>query len=465
MELLLDLSFLVKNAQVVLFFAFLFGIATGSFLNVLALRSLKEESLLWPPSYCPKCNHRLSPLDNIPVVSWVSLGGKCRYCSAPISWQYPAVELITALTFVAIVYVFLLSPIPYDMDCKDLWQGIAQGLRHEGHVGELTDWRKFGLTAGMLAFACTLITVTVTDFREKLIPHEITYPSMIIGIIFSAVVRQDALGAMAGIGASYIIFDFLAFYGLKIYLKVHGDEEEEVGEIAGSPATAATDPAAPVVPSATDAPEEIYGTTAANSVVAVDATTEGKQDDDPQLPTTIDNRTCIGQEKSAEKATTSTTEEQEEEPLEVMGGGDAVLSAVMSAYLGWQLLVVALCIGFLTGTLMGLVLLVGEMKKAGLLRDCINRSLKFAAIASVSLTLLMGAMVAYMQSVSGVSDSPPGEVWQPVLMMALMGAIGGGLLGMVSVGTRVSKPFPFGPALALGAFIAMFLVPRWLPFY
>lgn len=461
MELLLDLNFIVKNAPVVLFFAFLFGIATGSFLNVLALRSLKEESLLWPPSYCPKCNHRLSPLDNIPVVSWVLLGGKCRYCNEPISWQYPAVELITALTFVAIVYVFLISPIPYNMDCTDLWQGIAQGLRHEGNVAELTDWRKFGLTAGMLAFACTLITVTITDFREKLIPHEITYPSMIIGIIFSCVVRQDALGAMAGIGASYIIFDFLAFYGLKIYLKVHGDDDLVVEDTGEPEARTVADPTSAIETSA--GTPEIINDANSDSSGAVNEAAKDNQHCDPT--TTTDSNACTSDEKPAAKAAASTSEEQEEEPLEVMGGGDAVLSAVMSAYLGWQLLVVALCIGFLTGTLMGLVLLVGEMKKAGLLRNCINRSLKFATIAAMSLTALMGAMVVYMQSVSGVSDSPPGEVWQPVLMMAFMGAIGGALLGMVSVGTRVSKPFPFGPALALGAFIAMFLVPRWLPFY
>lgn len=456
MESLLDLNFLVAHAPVVLVFAFIFGIAVGSFLNVLALRSLKEESLLWPPSYCPACNHRLSALDNIPVISWFALSGKCRYCSAPISWQYPAVEIITALTFVAIVYVFLLSPIPYNMECKDLWQGIAQGLRHEGTVGELTDWRKFGLTAGMLTFACTLITVTVTDFREKLIPHEITYPSMIIGIIFSSVVRQDALGAMAGIGASYIIFDFLAFYGLKIYLKVHGEDEETTQETEQVAPAALADSDSPTLP-----------TTAVDSSESADppenqAASQTAENATPAIKTDTGDDAA---ETASNTATASTPEEQEEEPLEVMGGGDAVLSAVMSAYLGWQLLVVALCIGFLAGTLMGLVLLVGEMRRAGLLRECINRSLKFAVIAAVALTALMGALITYMQSVSGISESPASEIWQPVLTMALMGAVGGALLGMVSVGTRVSKPFPFGPALALGAFIAMFLVPRWLPFY
>ena len=80
---------------------------------------------------------------------------------------------------------------------------------------------------GMIFFACTLIAITVTDFKEKLIPHEITYPSMLIGIAFSALVRQDLLGAMAGIGASYILFDFLAFYGLKVYLHMHGGNKDD----------------------------------------------------------------------------------------------------------------------------------------------------------------------------------------------------------------------------------------------
>lgn len=454
MELLSDPNFLKANSTIILVFAFLFGISVGSFLNVLALRSLKEESLLWPASYCPNCKHSLSILDNIPVLSWVLLGGKCRYCKEPISWQYPLVEIITALTFVAIVYVFLLSPIPYNLDAKDLWQGIAQGLRHEGNVGELLDWRKAGLTFGMLAFACTLITVTITDFREKLIPHEITYPSMIVGIIFSSIVRQDTLGAMAGIGASYIIFDFLAFYGLKIYLKVHGDEEEI--EETNSEAAAG---------SKTDAGEATILTTNTDTQATQEDTgaTPITQAVDNQLPSESKQSDVESDEHS--KTPTEAKDAQEDEPLEVMGGGDAVLSAVMSAYLGWQLLVVALCIGFLTGTLMGLGLLFVEMKKAGLLRECFNRALKFSAIAGVALTILMGVLIAYMQSLSGVSENPPQDVWQPVLTMALMGAAGGALLGMVSVGTRVSKPFPFGPALAFGAFVAMFLIPRWLPFY
>jgi prepilin signal peptidase PulO-like enzyme (type II secretory pathway) len=82
--------------------ALVLGFTVGSFLNVLALRSLSEESLLWPPSKCPRCQHPLSPLDNIPLLSYLLLRGKCRYCQGEISWQYPAVEAFTGLTFVAI---------------------------------------------------------------------------------------------------------------------------------------------------------------------------------------------------------------------------------------------------------------------------------------------------------------------------------------------------------------------------
>ncbi|MGH9549130.1 MAG: prepilin peptidase, partial [Terriglobales bacterium] len=114
----------------------LVGLCVGSFLNVLALRSLEEKSIFWPPSSCPQCKTRLWLLDMIPVVSWLALKGKCRHCSKPISWHYPVVELLTAVAFIAVLRVF--------------------------------DWTFEGF--GMVFFACVLIAVCVTDFREKLIP-------------------------------------------------------------------------------------------------------------------------------------------------------------------------------------------------------------------------------------------------------------------------------------------------------
>ncbi len=79
-----------------------FGLAIGSFLNVVIYRVPQKESIVTPPSSCPSCGTELAARDNIPVLSWVLLRGKCRTCGSPISWQYPVVELLTAGLFAAV---------------------------------------------------------------------------------------------------------------------------------------------------------------------------------------------------------------------------------------------------------------------------------------------------------------------------------------------------------------------------
>ena len=81
--------------------AFVYGICIGSFLNVCIYRMPEEQSIVSPPSHCPKCNTKLKGLDLVPLFSFLFLGRKCRYCGAPISWRYFAVELATGLVFVA----------------------------------------------------------------------------------------------------------------------------------------------------------------------------------------------------------------------------------------------------------------------------------------------------------------------------------------------------------------------------
>lgn len=79
------------------------GLAIGSFLNVVIWRVPRSESLLRPPSSCPACGHQIRWYDNVPLMSWIVLRRRCRDCRAPISARYPAVELLTALSFVAVV--------------------------------------------------------------------------------------------------------------------------------------------------------------------------------------------------------------------------------------------------------------------------------------------------------------------------------------------------------------------------
>src|SRR5919199_5848658 len=82
-----------------------FGLIVGSFLNVVAYRVPRGESLVKPRSRCPRCGEEVRPYDNIPVLSWLVLRGRCRHCGERISPRYPAVELVTALVFAAVALV------------------------------------------------------------------------------------------------------------------------------------------------------------------------------------------------------------------------------------------------------------------------------------------------------------------------------------------------------------------------
>lgn len=89
---------------------FLLGAIIGSFLNVIIHRVPNEESIVFPNSACPKCKNPIKPYDNIPILSWLILGGKCRNCKNPISPRYPAVELINALLYVLVFWQIGFSP-------------------------------------------------------------------------------------------------------------------------------------------------------------------------------------------------------------------------------------------------------------------------------------------------------------------------------------------------------------------
>ena len=84
----------------------LIGLAVGAFLNVVIWRVPRGESVVHPPSHCPKCDHQIRERDNIPVLSWLLLRGKCRDCGNPISVRYPLVELTTGVLFAVMAWHF-----------------------------------------------------------------------------------------------------------------------------------------------------------------------------------------------------------------------------------------------------------------------------------------------------------------------------------------------------------------------
>ena len=124
----------------------LFGLAVGSFLNVVIYRVPRHESVVSPPSACPSCQTQIAARDNIPVISWVLLRGRCRHCQAPISWQYPAVELATAALFAGTAARF-------------------------GYVWELPAY--LALFAGLLALSWI-------DVEKLLLPKAIVWPLLVL---------------------------------------------------------------------------------------------------------------------------------------------------------------------------------------------------------------------------------------------------------------------------------------------
>jgi len=137
-------------------FAALLGLLVGSFSNVLIWRLPRRESVAFPPSHCPTCNHALAPLDLVPLLSWAALGGRCRYCRAPISPRYPVVELLTGAAYALLSMAFPAS-----------------------RVG----WSLLGLC---LLFTLLLVA-SLIDQETYTIPDELTLPGAAIGLAFGLV--------------------------------------------------------------------------------------------------------------------------------------------------------------------------------------------------------------------------------------------------------------------------------------
>lgn len=146
-----------------IFIAILFGLLFGSFLNVCIYRLPRDLSVVWPGSHCLDCGHFLAPRDNIPVVSYLMLGGRCRYCRTSIHWRYPLVESITAFLFGLGVY---------------LW-------------GPTPEAAKFAL------FAFLLVGMIFSDLETRLLPDEFTKGGIVLGLLVSLVVPMKmALAAV-----------------------------------------------------------------------------------------------------------------------------------------------------------------------------------------------------------------------------------------------------------------------------
>jgi leader peptidase (prepilin peptidase)/N-methyltransferase len=160
--------------------AAVFGALIGSFLNVVVWRVPRGESLVTPGSHCPGCAAAIAPYDNIPVLSWLLLRGRCRSCRARISARYPIFELLTAVVFAAVVAV----------------RGFDEGLVVE------------------LPFVACLLALAGIDFDHKLLPNRIVYPMAAYGLVATLLVPQGQLveNLIAGAGGFLFLFVALVAY-------------------------------------------------------------------------------------------------------------------------------------------------------------------------------------------------------------------------------------------------------------
>lgn len=156
---------------VILGFIFIIGLCIGSFLNVVILRTVSEESIVFPASKCPKCQTPLKWYHNIPVLSYLFLGGKCAFCKEHISIQYPIVELLTATLFVGL---FLKFCTPFDP---------LFGLS----VINPISWGQVITYLFSLIVACLFIAIAGTDILEKKVSDAHVLPLIGIGIIYSII--------------------------------------------------------------------------------------------------------------------------------------------------------------------------------------------------------------------------------------------------------------------------------------
>ncbi len=130
-------------------FFFVLGSIVGSFLNVVIHRVPREKSIVFPNSACPKCNNKIKPYDNIPILSWIILGAKCRNCKTPISARDPGVELLTGLLFVLVFWRIGFTP----------FLPIA------------------------LIFTATIVSLIFIDAEHMILPNVITYPLLVLALI------------------------------------------------------------------------------------------------------------------------------------------------------------------------------------------------------------------------------------------------------------------------------------------
>lgn len=383
----------------IVLFAGILGLLVGSFSNVLIWRLPRGENVAFPPSHCPNCDHPLAPKDLVPLFSWLSLGGKCRYCKAPIKSRYPIVEAITGVAYALIaaffpleiygvgtlglmvLFTILLASSAIDMDTYTIpdeltLPGVALGLlfalggaglyAREGVLGlpnfaQAVDGALMG--AGVIVALSVFGSWVLRRFRERQWPETpIGYQQISLGLLVGA-----WFGPWIGLGVALLSAVVNAFAKKAVRIP-------ELLTLGGFVVSL-------VLSSAGTGPNIVQmaqgGLMGAGAVALACG-----------VYWWIYWRT----HKEAE-ADGADTEEQSD-PV-AMGFGDVKLAAVIGAFLGWERLLVAIVVAIFAGAILGVIQLA--MKKE-------NR-LKFGpylAIGAVAALLWGAPLIAWYRSLVGL---------------------------------------------------------------
>ena len=170
-----------------------FGAAIGSFLNVCIYRLPRSGSIVSPASACPHCQRPLAWYENVPLVSFITLGGRCRTCRASIGSQYPIVEALTAVMFGA------------------AWWYYGPGV----------------LLASRLLFGCALIVLFAIDLEHHLLPNVITIPGIVAGFVFSLFTEPGWVASLIGI----LVGGGVLFAIAELYYRVRHEEGLGMGDV------------------------------------------------------------------------------------------------------------------------------------------------------------------------------------------------------------------------------------------
>lgn len=188
----MDILILAPTAIIV----FILGTAVGSFINVVVYRVPAGLSILFPPSRCPHCLHQLKSYDNVPVLGWILLKGRCRYCRSKISQRYPIVEAVTGILFLVLFLVFKVSI----------------------------------LSLGYCFFCSWLLALSLIDLDTMTLPNPLTKSGLVAGIIFQMTVgyfttnswvglAHHLAGAIGSVALGIWLFDIISVLGRVIFQK------------------------------------------------------------------------------------------------------------------------------------------------------------------------------------------------------------------------------------------------------